>query len=108
MYTVLAMNLQTFDQRIISITDVRRDIDALSAVLAREKEAWVMRNQTLLFVAITPERYQEKYIIPNKTGNSIMERVEEIRRQHIMKGKTIANYVSQGREERIKKWTKQL
>lgn len=53
------MQLQQFDPKMISITQLRRDIDILGNTLGKHDEALVMRNQDLLFVALSPKRYEE-------------------------------------------------
>ena len=42
------MKLQQFDPKIVSITQLRRNIYALEGILAKEEEAFVMRNQDLI------------------------------------------------------------
>jgi hypothetical protein len=104
------MKIQQFNPKIISITQLRRDIDILNKVLEREKEALVMRNQNLLFVAITPEKYQklqgEKE--NSQTIKAAVATIERIRSHFSGAKKTtsVSEYVSRMRDERVKKWKK--
>ncbi|MGB9707079.1 MAG: hypothetical protein ACPLXP_03345 [Microgenomates group bacterium] len=101
------MKMQQFDPKIISITQLRRDIDALEEILVKNEEAWIMRNQDLLFVALAPERYrrlQSGEVEENKIDAAVAA-IKDIRNKFGRAKKTsISDYVSLMREERIKKW----
>lgn len=64
------MKLQNLNPKIISISQIRKDINILKKVLLKKKEAWVMRNQNIFFIAITPHRY--KNLILKQTGHTGM------------------------------------
>ena len=102
------MKLAQFDPKIISITQLRRDMDALEKVLALESEAWVMRNQSLLFVAIAPDKYKE--VMATRKGLSFDQAAgaaAELRAKYKhKKGSPASDYVSRMRDERIKRWKK--
>lgn len=104
------MDIHQFNSKIISITQLRRDIDALEKVLTREEEAVVMRNQNVLFVAVTPDKYQKL-----KTGNihqdRITEAIETIKRLRETAGKkrkgiTTTEFIIKMRDERVNRWKK--
>ena len=102
------MDIQQFNSKIISITQLRRDIDSLEKVLAKEDEAVVMRNQDVLFVAMTPKRYQEVYpgISRKKQITKAIQAIGKMRKSH---GKTkgpikASEFVSKMRDERIGRW----
>lgn len=104
------MQLQEFDPKVISITQLRRDIDALEEVLEREREALVMRNQEIFFIALSPEKYRE--VIDkeseNKSLGAAAQQIHDIRAEYgVFEGKSkVSDYVSQMRDQRIKKWKK--
>ena len=108
LYTLKAMDIQQFNSKIISITQLRRDIDALEKVLEKEEEAVVMRNQDVLFVAMTPKRYKEIFpgISRKERIATAVAAIEKIRISH---GKTkgplqASEYVVRMRDERINRW----
>ena len=77
-------------------------------VLKKEDEAVVMRNQDVLFVALTPKRYQEIY-----PGASRKERIArtiqsitKLRKSHSTKADsmTASEFVSKMRDERADRW----
>ena len=103
------MKMQQFEPKIISITQLRRDIDTLEEVLARNEEAWIMRNQDLLFVALAPERYRQ--LRSGRVGKNKIETavatIQRIRSKYAQaKKRVVSDYVSLMRKERIKKWKK--
>jgi len=103
------MKMQQFDPKIISITQLRRDIDVLEEVLAQNEEAWIMRNQDLLFVALTPERYRRlRFGRPEESKvKAAITAIQRIRSKFSQTKKpVVSNYVSLMREERIRKWRK--
>lgn len=104
------MQLQQFDPKMISITQLRRDIDVLETTLARNDEALVVRNQDLLFVALSPRSY-ERYQIMNKQNNtdSINDAVASINAFREKYGKTKvknagSNAVIKMRDDARKRW----
>ena len=108
------MNISQMNPQIISITDLRRDVDSLQKVLDREEVAWVMRNQDVMFVAMKPEKYEslneknkEDKMQPKMSMAEAIKKIDEIRERHIVpKGKSVSSYVIKMRDERIKKWLK--
>ncbi|MBI4999841.1 hypothetical protein HZB97_03670 [Candidatus Gottesmanbacteria bacterium] len=102
------MKIQQFNPKIISITQLRRDIDLLEEILTRENEALVMRNQSLLFVAMTPEKYYDWE--DDRKGarmiSDVIEEIEQIRKNRRSKPRKglVSDYVSRMREERAVKW----
>ena len=103
------MKIQQFNPKMISITQLRRDIGILEKVLTREDEALVMRNQSLMFVAIKPERYQR--LQDDQKENQTIERAVAVIGRIREGGKkfrriSVSDYVSKTREQRIKKWKK--
>lgn len=101
--------MQQFNPKMISISQLRRDIDVLEQVLASEEEALVMRNQNLLFVALTPEKYQRlQNIQEHKSGvKEAVLAIGRIRNQFGQARKTlVSDYISQMREKRVKRWKK--
>jgi len=104
------MKLQQFNSKMISITQLRKGIDALEEVLAREDEALIMRNQSLFFVAMTPEKYRQINGDKRKidTVEQAIATIGKIRSDvGSKKGKTlISDYVAKMRNQRIQKWTK--
>ena len=101
------MKISQFNPKIISITDLRRDVDILEKVLAQEKEAWVLRNQNLLFVAIAPEKYQElkKSEEDNKGMEAAIATIDNIREKFgKAKKRKVSDYVSEMRDEAVKRW----
>ncbi len=103
------MNLQQFDDKIISITSLRRDIEALKKILNRNDEAVVMRNQDVLFVAVTPKKYQELQT-PDRSQKDIEKAaagIDRLRQKYGNKTKgSVSDYVIKMRDERITKWKK--
>lgn len=102
------MDIQQFNSKIISITQLRRDIDTLEKVLKKEDEAIVMRNQDVLFVAITPKRYKDLYPATTRKER-ITQAVQAIDKMRINHGKTrgpnkASDYVVKMRDERISRW----
>ena len=103
------MNISQINPQIISITDLRRDVDSLRKVLDREEVAWVMRNQDVMFVAMKPEKYEslnEKG--PEKKMNKMKEALaglDEMRNKLKMpKGKTLSSYIIKMRDDQAKEW----
>lgn len=108
------MNISQINPQIISITDLRRDVDCLQKVLDREEAAFVMRNQDVMFVAMKPEKYeslneknQEGKMQTKMSMVDTIKKIDEFRERHVMpKGKTLSSYIIKMRDERIKKWQK--
>lgn len=102
------MDINQFNSKIISITQLRRDINALEKVLEKEDEAVVMRNQDVLFVAITPKRYKDLY--PETTRKDRITRavqaIDKMRKKYRKtKGPgTASDYVIRMRDERMSRW----
>ncbi len=101
------MKLQQFDPRVVSITDLRRDIDTLEDVLKSEEEAWVTRNQKVMFVALKPEKYK-RMVGKNAKISQAVSMVSEVREKYGKdKEVSVSDYVVEMREERKKKWEKE-
>lgn len=102
------MNLQDFNSKAVSITQIRRDIDVLKKALNDQGVAWVTRNQDIMFVAIDPKKYKE--MVGKESGYQIQEavdKVNEIQTKYGDKGsKNSTEVISNMREERAKKWKK--
>lgn len=102
------MDIQQFNSKLISITKIRRDIDALEKVLFEEKEAVVVRNQDVLFVAMTPARYQELQPADQKKVQieDITAKIDKIRQKYGTKRKQVSasDFVIKMRDERAEKW----
>ena len=105
------MQLQQFNPNMISITQLRKDIDILEDILAKNDEAMVVRNQDILFWAISPKKYQDiKQNCPDK-ARTIAEVVADIDALRKKYGQTKrknagSNYVIKMRDEAARKWTK--
>lgn len=100
------MNIQQFDEKMITITQLRRDIDILDDVLRDKEEALIMRNQDIMFIAVTPEKYQKmKSGIKDriKIENAVRD-IDTIRRKYGKVKKSVSDYVIKMRDERITKW----
>lgn len=102
------MDIQQFNSKLIPITKIRRDIDALEKVLAAEKEAIVVRNQDVLFVAMTPARYKELQP-PEKKKVQIEDaiaKIDKIRQKYGKKRNEVSasEFVIKMRDERMEKW----
>jgi len=106
-YNILAMKLQQFDPKIVSITQLRRNIYALEGILAKEEEAFVMRNQDLMFIAVAPERYQE--LKEKQTTNTKVEvaiaAIDKLRKNVGQRsGSPTTDYLIEMRDRRKEKW----
>lgn len=100
------MNIQQINPKIISITQLRKDIDALNKILAEEDETWVVKNQDVLFVTIKPEKYQQMKEEKTERISQAIKLIESIRAQHKSDRELALNYVIKMRDERIAKWKK--
>lgn len=101
------MKMQQFNPKMISISQLRRDIDVLEKTLASEEEALVMRNQSLLFVALSPEKYQKLQNIQRNesTVEKAVLTIGRIRNQSGQARKTlVSDYVRRMREKRVRRW----
>lgn len=100
------MNIQQINPKILSITQVRRDIDVLYKTLVQENEALVMKNQQLLFIAVNPKKYEEFFGDKNKKSKIVqaIAFIKKIRENHKVKTKSVSKYIIKMRDERIKKW----
>jgi DNA repair exonuclease SbcCD nuclease subunit len=101
------MNLQQLNPKILSITQLRQDIDILNKILRKEKEAIVMKNQKVLFMVVDPEKY--KQLKEKKEKDSFEEALrimEELRSKYKSKNNAVSSYVIKMRDERRKKWIK--
>lgn len=101
------MNLQQINPKILSITQLRRDVDVLKKILEKEKEAIVVKNQKVLFMVVDPEKY--KKLIEKKEDNDItnsLSIIKKLREKKSLKRNSLSSYVIKMREERIKKWKK--
>ena len=101
------MNLQQLNPKILSITQLRQDIDILNRILEKEKEAIVMKNQKVLFMVVDPEKY--KQLKENKEKDSFEEALrimEELRSKYKSKNNAVSSYVIKMRDKRRKKWIK--
>ncbi|MBU1089052.1 hypothetical protein KKC08_01470 [Patescibacteria group bacterium] len=103
------MNIQQFNPKMVSITMLRRDMKVLEDVLAKEEEAWVMRNQSVLFVALTPEKYKrvQSGFGTMKSLEEAIDSIDKLRKgKKSFKGSPVSGYVSKMRDERVGKWKK--
>lgn len=102
------MDIGQFNSKIISITQLRRDIDALENVLAKEEEAVVMRNQDVIFVAVSPKRYLEMNAKTSDSDqiNEAFNIINQLRTSHKSHKPLASDFVIRERDERVKKWTK--
>ena len=106
------MQLQQFNPKMVSITQVRRDIDVLEETLGKNNEALVMRNQDLLFAALSPKSYQEYQELKKHTQvDSIAKAVDSINaiREKYGKGRgknAGSRYIIKMRDEAREKWIK--
>lgn len=101
------MDIQQFNSKIVSITQVRRDIDVLNRILEKEDEAVVMKNQKVMFIAVKPERYKKvKESIKSGKFEKAMKVMESLRKKYKAKTELASDYVVKMREERVKKWKK--
>lgn len=105
------MQLQQFNPNTISITQLRRDIDVLENVLANNDEAVVVRNQDVLFVAVSPKKYQE--IKNNYPGEKrdlavVVKNIDMFRKTvgSRIKGNAGSDYIIKMRDEQVNKWKK--
>jgi len=106
------MQLQQFNSKIISITQLRRDIDVLENTLAQNDEALVVKNQDLLFAALSPRRYEQVQRNEQKQDQrTIDEAIADINFLRQKYGQTKKKnagsaYVIKMRDEARKRWTK--
>ncbi len=100
------MNLQQLNPKILSITQLRRDIDALNRILEKEKEAIVMKNQKVLFVVVSPNRYQYLKKTREERIDEALKVMSRLRSKYKAPGDSVSDYVIKTRDERIKKWKK--
>lgn len=103
------MKIQKLNPKILSITQIRKDIDVLKEVLEDSDEAWIMRNQNILFIAVTPERYKKLMVAKKREGildiESAVESIKNIQKKYKRKkGQEVSSYVSKMRDQRSKKW----
>lgn len=101
------MNLQQLDPKILSITQLRRDIDILNKILEKEKEAIVMKNQKVLFMVVDPDKYKRlKEQKEDNDFNQALDIMATLRSKYKSKRSLASSYVIKMRDERRKKWTK--
>ncbi len=101
------MDITQLDPKIVSITQVRRDIDVLNRILEKEDEAIVMKNQKIMFIAIKPERYdQVKASTRKERIEKAMKFMELMRAKHKSDKELASDYIIKMRDERVKKWKK--
>ncbi|OGK25504.1 hypothetical protein A3A46_02770 [Candidatus Roizmanbacteria bacterium RIFCSPLOWO2_01_FULL_37_13] len=101
------MNIQQLDQKIVSITQVRRDIDVLNRILEKEQEAVVMKNQKILFIAVKPDKYnQMKSTTRKERIESALKFMDASRKKYKFSGNYVSDYIVKMRDERVKKWKK--
>ena len=99
------MDIQDLDAKIISITQVRRDIDVLNRILEKEKEAIIMKNQKVMYIVRKPEMpKQKKTAIREKTIDEAMKVMASLRAKHKFTKEVASSYVIKMRDERAKKW----
>lgn len=104
----MIMKIQQFNPRMISISQLRRQTKDLEKILAFGEEALIMRNQSVLFVAISPEKYREIQE-NNKDKTKIAKAISvinKIRQENKKRTRKISvgEYVSKMREQRTRKW----
>lgn len=100
------MNLQQLDPKILSITQLRRDIDILNRILEKEKEAIVMKNQKVLFMALSVDRYELLQRTRKERIDEALKIMSELRAKYKARGNSVSNYIIKMRDERRKKWIK--
>ncbi len=101
------MNIQQLDAKIVSITQVRRDIDVLNRILEKEDEAVVMKNQKIMFIAVKPEKYKTvKETSRKERITSAMKVMESLRSKYKSDKELASSYIVKMRDERAKKWKK--
>ncbi|MBU1130377.1 hypothetical protein KKE45_03620 [Patescibacteria group bacterium] len=97
------MNIQQFNPKMVSITMLRRDMKVLEDVLDKEEEAWIMRNQSVLFVALTPEKYKriQSDFSTVKSLEEAIDSIDKLRKsKKSFKGSPVSEYVSKIRDKR--------
>lgn len=101
------MNIQQFDSKIVSITQVRRDIGVLNRILEKEGMAVVMKNQKVMFIATKPEKYKQVKTYRRKEGLEKVSKFMDAMRAKYKSDKELASdYIIKMRDERVKKWKK--
>ncbi|MBI2641787.1 hypothetical protein HYW87_04330 [Candidatus Roizmanbacteria bacterium] len=101
------MNINQLDPKIVSITQVRRDIDVLNRILEKEDEAVVMKNQKVMFIAVKPDKYnQMKSTTRKERIEGALKFMAESRKKYKFSGNYVSDYIVKMREERAKKWKK--
>lgn len=104
------MNIQQINPKFIPITKIRRDINTLKKILIQEETAFIVRNQNILFVAMSPNKYEKL-----TSGKTREERISEaisvidkIRAKYgkRKKGISASDYIIKMRDERVKRWKK--
>lgn len=104
------MTIRRADPRMVPITSIRKDIDVLVDVLCEENEAYVMKNQDLFFVVLTPDRYFniiKHSFAPDSKAEAFAE-FEQYQENNIMpKNKTASDYVIKMRKAQRQRWKRQ-
>lgn len=100
------MQIQQYDPKIISITKIRRNIDVLEKVLHKNDEAVVMRNQNIMFIALTPKRYRQLKTTRLERTQAAADEIAKIRSRYKFSGNHVSDFIVKSRDERIKKWKK--
>lgn len=71
------MKTESAVDNIISITDLRRDIDVLKRRLKKNRYTWVFRNQKPFFAVVRPDEFWEL----RKSRDSVKEMEDEKRKR---------------------------
>ncbi|OGK24579.1 hypothetical protein A3D76_00435 [Candidatus Roizmanbacteria bacterium RIFCSPHIGHO2_02_FULL_37_9b] len=101
------MNLNQIDPKIISITQLRRDIDVLNRILEQENEALIMKNQKIIYVIRKPDiSAQDKKTKREETIEKAMKIMASLRSKHKSNKEVGSEYVIKMRDERANKWKK--
>ena len=103
------MQLQDINTQIVSITQIRRDIDVLQNILTKDKDAVVMSNQSIAFVVVNPTRYQELTQSRQEKLSRAISQISTLRKKVTPKKSTglkASDYIVKMRDSRLNKWKK--
>lgn len=100
------MNIQDIHSQTITITQLRRDITILDAILDREGTAYVLKNQTVKY--IIQKTNDERENSRQRKIQEAMSAMHAFRMKHQAKSGTSpgSDFIVKARDEEVARWKK--
>ena len=96
------MNIQQYDPKIVSVTQLRRDMSVLDRILEKEDKALVVKNHQVVYEVTKPQADKKKISDAEiKKRKKLLEQIRKFRdKRGDGQGTPVTDYLIQMREAR--------